>query len=445
MSHTITAGNSFSLTGVPFTQPRSIPPPRDHALDGLRGVAILLVCLFHYGGGVSQHNPLLLIVGYFTQAGWLGVNLFFALSGFLITDLLSAWLFFPGLQPLSHALAPHPQSPGFRHPLRNFYARRALRIFPLYYAALLACGIAALLAGAHPGQLKSLAIYALFLQNVPSLANRALLTPPPLPIFHLWSLAVEEQFYLLWPFLLLVSRTPRRAFGLSLWIFALTTLARVLLFDPHLFAFTTAQTFATFLPFRAGALTLGAALALHRLTNRATAIPVPQEQTAETEIRKPAREPVSSQKPLLLTTAAALTLFLIAARLNHSFLLNTPSAYTLTLPAADLLAATLVALSLGPNFLRDALSHPLLTFLGRISYGFYVLHILLEPLFDHLGILITHTHVGIAYQAARLIVMFPITGAAAWLSYTFLESPFLGLKRRFPSPFSHPNWVRNPT
>ena len=61
---------------------------RDPALDGLRGVAILLVFIFHYGGGLRSAHPLVRALGYFTETGWTGVILFFALSGFLITGSL---------------------------------------------------------------------------------------------------------------------------------------------------------------------------------------------------------------------------------------------------------------------------------------------------------------------------------------------------------------------
>src|ERR1700691_6305962 len=95
---------------IPITAPS---PRRDPALDGLRGLAVLMVFVFHYGGGLQSSHLALRMLGYVTQAGWTGVVLFFALSGFLITG--SLW-----------------DSLGSRHLLRNFYVRRALRILPLY-------------------------------------------------------------------------------------------------------------------------------------------------------------------------------------------------------------------------------------------------------------------------------------------------------------------------
>jgi peptidoglycan/LPS O-acetylase OafA/YrhL len=102
--------------GAKKSNPR---PAHDPALDGIRGLAILMVFVFHYGGGLQSQNTAVRILGYLTQTGWIGVILFFALSGFLITGIV--W-----------------DSIGQKHLLLNFYARRALRILPIYYVVLLA-------------------------------------------------------------------------------------------------------------------------------------------------------------------------------------------------------------------------------------------------------------------------------------------------------------------
>src|ERR1700761_1097369 len=189
-----------------FRAPRA---GRDPALDGLRGVAILLVYIFHYGGGLRSTNLLIRVLGYFTETGWTGVILFFALSGFLITG--SLW-----------------DSRDERDVLRNFYARRVLRIFPLYYAVVLIALLASVARGNRLAELSPVLLYAGFLQNLPGLVTTALQPTSPLPLFHLWSLAVEEQFYILWPALIFFAGTRSRALNLSLWVVALSELFRIL-------------------------------------------------------------------------------------------------------------------------------------------------------------------------------------------------------------------------
>src|ERR1700729_2323110 len=89
------------------------------ALDGYRAIAVLLVFCGHYGGGLHQ-GPKLRALYYFTAMGPAGVGLFFVLSGFLITGILYDTRFDP-------------------HFFRTFYARRGLRIFPIFYLVLFAC------------------------------------------------------------------------------------------------------------------------------------------------------------------------------------------------------------------------------------------------------------------------------------------------------------------
>jgi peptidoglycan/LPS O-acetylase OafA/YrhL len=82
--------------------------------------------------------------------------------------------------------------------------------------------------------------------------------------------------------------------------------------------------------------------------------------------------------------------------------------------------------------LRNILSSPPLRFLGCISYGFYVLHIFIEPMIDVLGEHLAHATFGAKYQLVRFLIAFPITVVLASLSYFFFEQPILAYKRRFP-------------
>jgi len=158
-------------------QSESEAQPRDPELDGLRGIAVGLVLACHALGvrlGFSWGSPL----------GALGVQLFFALSGFLITRLLVRELDATGTIEL-----------------KRFYLRRALRIFPAFYVFL---AVVALLI--HQGLVtdtnwKSLAAAAVYISNIRGSSTT---------LGHTWSLAVEEQFYALWPLALTFIPGPRR-------------------------------------------------------------------------------------------------------------------------------------------------------------------------------------------------------------------------------------------
>jgi peptidoglycan/LPS O-acetylase OafA/YrhL len=375
---------------MPFAPSRAAVRHRDPALDGLRGIAILLVYLFHYGGGLRSSNSIVRVLGYLTEAGWTGVILFFALSGFLITG--SLW-----------------DSIGERRILLNFYARRVLRIFPLYYLALLIAIFASVARGVRFVELPPILLYAGFLQNLPGLVTTALLPVSTLPLYHLWSLAVEEQFYLLWPALVLLSRNRSRALRLSLWIVAGSELFRIL---THLRIVPPdfASTFDPSLLTHAGTLALGGALAL--------ALRGPQWQFVE--------------RWALTAFFSGLALYLLVSASCHSFYLGPYPQFTLGLFGVGLASTATIPLVMRAGRTRRLLASAPLCFLGRISYGFYVFHILIEPLIDLLGAHATHSTSGATYQLARFLLAFPITLALASLSYYFFELPILSLKHRFP-------------
>lgn len=155
-------------------------------LDGWRGAAILVVVLHNAGYVmVPDGSTVMTLTRVVLDAGWVGVSLFFVLSGFLITGIL---------------LDTH-GSPTY---FRDFYVRRTLRIFPLYYGFLvIALVIVPRLVGPGPyaeAVRANQVWYWLYLSNWTHLMQGGI---PGLP--HIWSLAVEEQFYLVWPlFLFLV-------------------------------------------------------------------------------------------------------------------------------------------------------------------------------------------------------------------------------------------------
>lgn len=163
-------------------------PSRNVSLDGIRGIAIGLVVISHACAGIGSNTTAGQILGPLVQSAWVGVDLFFVLSGYLITGILLR----------SRAAAPVTY-------FRTFYMRRFFRIFPLYYSFL------AVFAMVLAVRSKSLGPLALewnlpYLSNVYSALNGWSLGC----LDHLWSLSVEEQFYLIWPtilFFLPVQRT----------------------------------------------------------------------------------------------------------------------------------------------------------------------------------------------------------------------------------------------
>jgi len=375
------------------------PPHRDPALDGLRGLAVLLIYIFHYGGGLKSPHLVGRLFGYLTAAGWVGVEFFFALSGFLITGVL--W---DSMQP--------PREP---RRLRNFYARRILRIFPLYYAALALCAVVMLAIGGDFHQLRKFYILVFFLQDLPKLTEIAQQIQT-LPHYHLWSLAVEEQFYLLWPFLLLAFPSRRAAFRLCVTTFAVSLVFCVSLFGmTHIFSAETARILSSFLLTHAGALALGGAVAI--------------------AFRYPAdsRERATINRFALPAFVLGLAAYIASSLLCHNFSLTPRLQFVIGLPAIWLASAATLPLVLRSGLPRSFCSIAPLRFLGRLSYGFYVFHLLLQPIFNRIGSHYAHTGSGL-YYLVRLLAGFPITLAVAWISYELLELPFLKLKRFFPLP-----------
>ena len=407
------AASAASASSAASPGPSTLASPcvpktrRDAALDGLRGLAILLVFIFHYGGGLQSTKPAQRLAGYFTQFSWCGVVLFFALSGFLITG--SLW-----------------ETNHTAHRLRNFYARRALRILPLYVAALLATAIAALYTGAHLAQLKPLLVFVFFLQNFPHLSSYALSTPSPLPLYHFWTLAVEEQFYLIWPIVLFLAHSRRHALRLSLWFFGICTffLFSIYTMAPFVGA-VTHHLYDYFLLTQGGAIALGCALSL-AMGNRAS--PTGRKPGTHRLIRKYAHH----------AFFIGLAIYLLAGIASGTFYLTYPVQFWLGLPALSVAAAAAIPLVLRTGLPRRIFSWTPLGWLGRISYGFYVFHILLEPLYDHLGASISHSYTGDYYHIVRALLAFVITFIVSWLSFYLFETPILSLKRFFPVNASLP-------
>lgn len=375
-THPQIAGKSPQKTG---------PTGRNHypALDGLRGVAILLVLFVHNYG----------FMNYFFF-GWVGVDLFFVLSGFLITEILLDTM----------------NQPGF---LKKFYIRRFLRIFPLYYLLLVVClfllpAISSLHLDIRFYDQNQVWQWA-YLQNwlyvfkVPY-GDKLLM--------HTWSLAVEEQFYLVWPLLILLFRSPRKLMVLMLLIFIGVGIARYLVWNQQVedLAYNSLYTFT-----RIDGLCIGSMIAI-----------------------------LQKLQPGWLKKYSTLLVFLMALVNFGFYFMNIRSGFTLPYLAFVGYSTFAVLFGLvvyecvneGKHWLKWMLDNRILKFFGKISYGLYVWHwplylLLFEPL---LFWIVKEFHLSIKWAATGSATLALIAALVmSLLSYRFFEKPFLSLKNRFNS------------
>ncbi len=337
------------------------------ALDGLRGIAIAAVMAFHYGPFATFSNRPFLY-------GYLGVDLFFVLSGFLISGILL-------------------DSRDSADYFKTFYARRVLRIFPVYYAFLALAMVLGHFLGsrAHPHQYF---LYFAYLQNWEpgnGLTHDAYLG-------HLWSLAVEEQFYLFWPFAIWLC--PRRFYP---WMCGVLIVA----------ACASRQWFSGFLPvnaiwkltpFRLDALCLGALAAYLIRSDRAV-------------------QWLRSRWWMFVVAGAAWFVF---AQWHADYV--APFSYT---PAALVFASIIFWSALTAPRL---LTLPFLRTIGKYSYAMYLFHlpahIFIAPLLGR-WIATQPFAIFMTVRTLYMPVMFAVVFGMALLSWRFLEAPFLRLKRFF--------------
>ncbi|MDX6462167.1 MAG: hypothetical protein QOH35_5173 [Acidobacteriaceae bacterium] len=324
-------------------------------LDGLRGLAVLLVLLAHSAIAFTRVPSFKWIDHY----GSLGVQLFFVLSGFLITKILL-------------------DSKDTPHFFRNFYVRRALRIYPIYYALL---GFVMFSGVVHEHGVRWWP-YVLYLSNV-IYGN----TTQPAPLGPVWSLAVEEQFYLLWP--LIVSVLSRRS--LERFCFTMIIGAICLRFTGFL------QLHNTLL--QLDALAAGALVACRF-------------------------DQIASWRPSARFVAC---LFPLGVSLPAGFWNNLSQ----TVQVVGSTALLAVLLDNGAAISR-VFRTPALRYLGRVSYGVYLLHSLVFAAF--LRSRFGHSVIQSGSAMAAILCMigqFSIVLAIATLSFYFFESPFLRLKRYY--------------
>jgi len=379
------------------------PTPRLGAhipvLDGVRGLAILLVLIHHfgYGGGPDYPRRMGAIFFSVTNVGWVGVDLFFVLSGFLITGILY-------------------DAKGSNHYFRNFYMRRVLRIFPLYYGVLIACFVILPLLTQHAlGQPPQQIWFWLYWQNMRS-AVTGLWCEAPNPwglgFVHFWSLAIEEQFYVLWP-LVVFAASRRTLLRVCLGLTAVALATRV-----TMLAMGVAPYPLPFLltPCRLDGLAAGALVALL--------------------VRGPVDIDRLVRPAVAVTLASGLALAGMWGKtyLERSNLVVASVGYTLL---AIFFASVLLLLVVrgDRHWLGRPFRHAAMRFLGRYSYGTYVLHGLFLGWFTGYLLPVPMLTAWIGSYVARVVVHCAaaciISIAAAWLIWHLYEKHFLNLKRFF--------------
>jgi len=352
--------------------PRHIPQ-----LDVLRGLAVLDVMLYH-ASDLAPH----LRLGYIFRLGYTGVDLFFVLSGFLITGIL----------------VNSKENEGY---FANFYARRALRIWPLYYALLLFTFVllpaidpglkGAIFERSHPWQ-----SFPFFLQNLFTNGQGTFDT-----VRVTWSLAIEEQFYLVWP--VIVWLAPRRVLkplALAALFLSIATRWSVQYgLIPPLDIYTNTLS-------RLDGLALGAFLALW--------IP-------EAETRMVKRVGIA-----ILALALPVTLAVAWFRSGHwSFF----ALVSLCFAGMLCIAVNMPSIS-NLRFMK---------YTGKISYGLYLIHVPIFAFASASGLrrflFPGSPRIG---ESALVVVSFALCYAVAAALWHFYESKFLQLKSHFQYGFSAP-------
>lgn len=350
-------------------------------LDVLRGVAILAVILDHglyWSGASAQSGSFAHLIIQATSAGWLGVNLFFVLSGFLITGILLDTKFSPTYY-------------------RRFYLNRACRILPAYFAMLI------LLLIFHLQDFKTTVVALFFLANY----NEALGIMVSYAVF--WSLAVEEQFYLIWPTVVRNTSVKTLAvIGCVLCVVepllrGLTASGRIHLGDAHTATYLIADNLAVGV--------LAAIFARSRYG--------------------------SLQNGIKVGLAAAFAGFVILlAGMPYGILhRNNLVGNSLQTVPWNLIFAGVLLLLLGlrSSFFRGPWMAPL-RFFGYVSYGLYLVHLLAFNLYQWMVAYVPNPAIRLRLQSPfiRLILEGGLAVLLAWLSRRFYEEPFL--RRKAPAP-----------
>ena len=388
MSCAITASPAAA---VEVSAPAQGRPAKAHQgipeLDGVRGIAILLVLLFHLEVSYPSAVPRWFFAPFLI--GWSGVDLFFVLSGFLITGILI-------------------DTRACGNYFSSFYMRRVLRIMPLYLLAVFAYFAVALPLAHHGGAWRTRDAspqlwFWLHLSNWPP----AFGTVVPF-IGHFWSLSVEEQFYLVWP-LVVFAVSPRRLVAVCASVAVAALAFRVAFLNRNFVYYLT--------PFRMDALGVGClAAAIVRNPRLAAAV---RRRTGG----------------IACAAASILLLAMLAARSPRPF---NPWMSTIGYTSWALLYGSLVFAAYSQTgahtWLATQLRRPFLRSFGKYSYAIYVIHTAMITAVDTARARLSagmspHGRTAVAFGAMAASIA--LSYLAARVSWVLLEKRCLALKSRF--------------
>jgi peptidoglycan/LPS O-acetylase OafA/YrhL len=355
-------------------EPTSEPAParaprREHlpSLDGLRGLAVLLVVWHHLPDSVL--GPALETAKFALRPGYLGVDVFFVLSGFLITRILLV-------------------DKAAGRPLRGFLWRRFARIFPIYY---LLIGVLAVWdPGGYLGWCATYTCNWLYA-----------IDKTPSPMEHAWSLCVEEHFYLAWPFVAygLTAANARRVILFGIFPVAVVGALAMAFLEPSLHVEVDGLIYRL-TPFRIVSLGLGAMFAMHERALRASA-------------RKLAGW-------IAVLGIAGLVVIPTVLLVSHRWV------GPIMLVGFALFSGSIVLVAIAANDrggpLRELLVQPRLRWVGRISYGLYLYHV---PIYFAFGVMGSDPATPPTLARCFLAIVTAFVIAAG--SYRFLERPILKL------------------
>lgn len=360
-------------------------------LDGMRGLAILLVLIYH----VLRLNPVPMQGAIFNgllrfaEMGWAGVDVFFVLSGFLITSILLRTK----------------KQPGY---FKKFYARRILRIFPLYYTTITLIFIAMPLISPEQTEITRATWpwYYLYLQNWGNALN---LIPTIFAIGATWSLAIEEQFYLFWPSVVYWLENKKLAWAAGLLaLFSLGLRLLIVKRFRKLLDYNKFFYFATIT--RLDSLLLGALIAL----------------AFQSETLKKWLKPLAA--PVFALSLGLIIYF--ASRRPDSPLVDNYLMYTYGYSVIALASAALIVMLTTyaeSNPLRAFFRAAALRFLGKYSYAIYLFHMLPLLIFQRLFAESQGLTAWLTFNALTPLV----TILLALLSWNLLETRMLALKKYF--------------